>query len=189
MMIHTKFFRFSRQMMLFASTILFCASNALGLNIDPTAFCTNSCKSPGLCSTEANLKSQCKKVCSPDHIWKQAASLQMSSNSKDYRLEKDAGKKGKMLYESPLAKCLEMTPPKTEEAKPLDPTPAPAPVSVPVVKLPGQNEDLCTAALKKAMSDLESNKTALDHGKTILETQKEDIAKALKAHEAASKGG
>jgi len=185
MMIHTKFFRFSRQMMLFASTILFCATNASALNIDPMAFCTNSCKSPGLCSTEANLKSQCKKVCSPDHIWKQAASLQMSSNSKDYRLEKDAGKKGKMLYESPLAKCLEMTAPKMEEVKPLDPTPTP----VPVVKLPDQKEDLCTAALKKAMADLESNKTALDHGKTILETQKEDIAKALKAHEATSKGG
>jgi hypothetical protein len=185
-MIEIKFTRLSRQMALLASTILFCTNNASSLNIDPTAFCTNSCKSPGLCSTEANLKSQCKKVCSPDHIWRQAASLQMSSSNKDFRMEKDTEKKGKMLYESPLAKCLELTPPKKEEAKPLAPaTPSP----VPVVKIPDQKEDLCAAALKKAMADLESNKTALEHGKTILETQKEDIAKALKAHEAAPNGG
>ncbi len=186
-MINTKLTRLTRQMTLLASTILFYTSDASGLNIDPTAFCTNSCKSPGLCSTEANLKSQCKKVCSPDHIWKQAASLQMSTNSKDFRTEKDSDKKSKMLYDSPLAKCLELTPPKTEEAKPLPPA-APTPTPVPVVKIPDQKEDLCAAALKKAMADLESDKTALDHGKTILETQKEDIAKALKAHEATPKG-
>lgn len=179
-MIFRKFTHIARQMTLLASTILFCTNNASGLNVDTTAFCTNSCKSPGLCSTEPNLKSQCKKVCSPDHIWKQAAKLQMSSSNKDFRMEKDAEKKNKMIYDSPLAKCLELTPVKTEEAKPLPPA-APTPVPVPVVKIPDQQEDLCTAALKKAMTDLESNKSALDHGKTILESQKQELAAALKA--------
>ena len=180
-MIFRKFTHIARQMTLLASTILFCTNNASGLNVDATAFCTNSCKSPGLCSTEPNLKNQCKKVCSPDHIWKQAAKLQMSSSNKDFRMEKDAEKKNKMIYDSPLAKCLELTPVKTEEAKPLPPA---APTPVPVVKIPDQKEDLCTAALKKAMTDLDSNKSALDHGKIILESQKQELATALKAHEA-----
>jgi hypothetical protein len=182
-MSRTKFTHLARQMTLFVSTILLCTNNASALNVDATAFCTDSCKSPGLCSTEPNLKSQCKKVCSPDHVWKQAAKLQMSRDSKDFRMEKDAGKKDTMLYDSPLAKCLELTPSKTEEAKPLPPA-APTPVPVPVVKIPDQKEDLCTAALKKAMTDLESDKSALDHGKTILESQKQELAAALKAHEA-----
>jgi hypothetical protein len=187
-MIRTKFTHLARQTALLVSAILFCTNNASGLTVDANAFCTDSCKSPGLCSTEPSLKRQCKKVCSPDHIWKQAASLQMSSNNKDFRMEKDAGKKDKMLYDSPLAKCLDLTQPKTDEAKPLPPA-APTPVPVPVVKIPDQKADLCTAALKNAMTALESDKKALDHGKTILESQKEDIAKALKAHETASKGG
>ncbi|MGV8949035.1 MAG: hypothetical protein ACOH2E_06720 [Candidatus Paracaedibacter sp.] len=178
-MIRIKFTHIARQMTLLVSTILLCTNDASSLNVDATAFCTDSCKSPGLCSTEPNLKSQCKKVCSPDHIWKQSAKLQMSRDSKDFRMEEDAGKKDKMLYDSPLAKCLELTQSKTEEAKPLPPA---APTPVPVVKIPDQKEDLCTAALKKAMTDLESNKSALDHGRIILESQKQELATALKAH-------
>lgn len=185
-MIHPKLARFTRQMTLLASTLLFCPNDASALNVDPFAFCTNSCKSPGLCSSEPNLKSQCKKVCAPDHIWKQAASLQMSNSSKDFRTG-DAQVKDKMIYSSPLAKCLDMAP-KVEEAKPLDPTPLPTPAPGPTVKIPSAKDDLCASALSKAMNDLESNKNALDHGKVVLDTQKQEIAAALKALEAKQAG-
>jgi len=187
-MIYTNFARSIGQTAFLVSTILLSTNDASGLNVDPFAFCTNSCSVPGLCDSEANLKSQCKKVCSEEHIWKQAAKLQMSSSSRDFRMEKDAGKKDKMIYSSPLAKCLELTP-KTEEPKPTPPPPnlpVPAAPTAPM-KATTSKDDLCAAALKKAMADFESNKTALDHGKTDLEAQKQDIEKALKAHEEAAK--
>ncbi len=198
-MIHTKFTRITRQATLLASTILFFASNASGFTGDPFSFCTNSCKSPGPCSNDT-LKSQCKKVCSSDHMWKQAAKLQMSSSSKEFRMEKDANKKNDMLYSSPLAQCLELKPkdkekeelkPKEEEPTPPPPAPvAPPPPPVPApMKVTAPKEDLCAAAVKKAMADLEGNQTALDHGKIILESQKHELAAALKAHQATSSGG
>lgn len=188
-MIHTKFTRITRQATLFVSTILFFASDASGLNIDPFSFCVNSCKSPGLCSTEANLKSQCEKVCGPDHIWKHAGKLQMSSQSgiegQNFR-KATLQEKDTLVYNSDIAKCLGKVPPKVKESTKVEestPPPAPAPMKVTAPK-----EDLCAAAVRKAMADLESDKTALDHGKTILETQKQDLAAALKAHESATKG-
>ena len=189
-MIHAKITRITRQLAFLAPTVLFFISDASGLNVDPFSFCASSCKSPGLCDTQAN-KVQCKEVCSGD-IWKQVSKLQMSRSSKEFRMEKDANKKDKMLYNSPLAKCLELKPhkedlkPKEEEPTP-PPPPAPSPPSPAVpasMKVTAPKEDLCAAAVKKAMADLDSGKTALEHGKIILESQKQKLAAVLKAHEA-----
>lgn len=190
-MIHTKIIRITHQLAFLAPIVLFCISDASGLNVD--SFCINSCKSPGLCSTEANIKSQCKKLCSGEHIWKQAAKLQMSS-SKEFHMEKDTNKKDSMLYSSPLAKCLELKPnkeelaPKKEEpTQPPPPVPSPPSPIVPApMKVSAPKEDLCAAAVKKAMTDLENERTTLGHDKSILESQKQELAAALKAHEMAS---
>lgn len=104
----------TKSVLLFALSFSTHVEKASAVTIDPFAFCSNSCKKPGGCD-DAKVQAQCQKTCSPDHIWKHAASLEMSKNSKEYRTEKDKQKKEDMLYTSSTAKCLALTPPKKEE--------------------------------------------------------------------------
>lgn len=162
-MIKLKFIYTTGQITLLALAFLFPAASASAINIDPFAFCTNSCKSPGLCEKETKLADQCRKVCSDDSMWKHVASLQMSQSSKDFRTEKDQKKKEAMLYKSPIAKCLG----KTDE-----PHSTLAPAGLPNAKL-----DLCEAA-KAAVA---KEKTDLEKLEVAVKTQEQNMAAILQS--------
>jgi len=178
---------------LFASACLWSVKDAAAARdtIDPFSFCVESCK-PSLCEGNNPLKAQCQKMC--DGIWKQVASLQMSRDNKEFRMEKvGSPKKESMLYQSPVAQCLEKKePPKEAEkekeavkelAKAGKPNVAPhntnaAHNGLGNVAGAGSVSDLCKAAIKKEMEDLKADTGALA-------TQTHNLEKALEKIEAA----
>ncbi len=169
-MIKVQFIPLIRRILLFVLAFLFSASDAAALGINPFDFCTNTCKSPGPCD-QKNIAVDCQKICKDDSTWKHVANLQMSSSSKEFRMEKDSEKKDRMLYETPMAKCLGLT------AKAENTPHAPLLPAEPPAKSAGihsVNNDLCTAAIKKEMEDLGRHKTAL-------ETQTHNLESTLKA--------
>lgn len=157
-------------MSLVASTFLYAVGNAAAVNIDPFAFCTNSCK-PELCSKEPTLKSRCEQVCKG--MWEQVGSLQMSSSSQDFRKMTKGPEKKAALYNSPIAKCLDLKEPeKKEPEKPKDSL-----VASGTTSSQSQPNEICAAAIKKEMQALEQDKMAL-------QTQNDELAKALGAMKA-----
>jgi hypothetical protein len=165
---------------LVASAFLYSVGNATAVNIDPFAFCTNSCK-PDLCNKEAALKSRCKQVC--EGMWEQVGSLQMSSSSPKFRqMEKGSAEKKAALYSSPIAQCLDLKEPEKKETekkepgkkeleKPKDSLIASG-VAPGITPSQSQSNDICAAAIKKEMQ-------ALEHDKIALQTQNESLSKAL----------
>lgn len=171
-MIKVQFIPLIRRFLLFALAFLFSAGDAAALGIKPFDFCNNTCKVPGPCD-QKSIAADCQKICKDDSIWKHVASLQMSSSSREFRMEKkDSEKKAGMLYEAPIAKCLGLTA-KAEKAPP-----APLPPAESSAKGAGIHssvkDDLCAAAIKKEMEDLGRDKTAL-------ETQTHNLETTLKA--------
>lgn len=170
---------------LFPPVFLYSIGNAAA-NIDTFSFCTNSCQKPGPCS-EANVAAQCQKMCSDENTWTQAASLQLGKSSKEFRMEKNPGKKKGMLSGSPIGQCLglvkEPGKEKEKELAKVDPSSLlPAEVSTNTAKTQSRvKDDLCAAAIRKEMGDLQ-------HDKEALQTQNEALGAALKAMERASGG-
>ena len=169
-MIKVQFIPLIRRILLFALACLFSAGDAAALRVNPFDFCTNTCKSPGACD-QKSIAADCQKICKDDSTWKHVASLQMSS-SKEFRMEKDSEKKDRMLYETPMAKCLGLTA-KAENTPRTPLLPAEPPTKSAGIH-PSVNNDLCTAAIKKEMEDLGRHKTAL-------ETQTHNLETTLKA--------
>jgi len=162
---------------LVASAFLYSVGNVTAVNIDPFAFCTNSCK-PDLCNKEATLKSRCKQVC--EGMWEQVGSLQMSSSSQDFRrMKKDSSEKKAALYSSPIAKCLDLKEPEKKELEKKEPEkPKDSLVASGTTSNQSQPNEICAAAIRKEMQALEQDKMAL-------QTQNEALSKAL----GAMKGG
>lgn len=174
---------------LFASAFLYSVENAAAARdvIDPFSFCIESCK-PKLCKESSALMAQCQKMC--DSMWEQVASLQMSRDNKEFRMEKPGSpKKKSMLYQSPIAHCLEKKeePLKEKEAvkEPVKADSAPNKATHNPPKASGNVannaptiKDLCAAAIKKEMEDLK-----VDTG--ALAIQSHNLEKALKEIEAA----
>lgn len=155
---------------LFTLSFVISIPHTQAINIDPFTFCNNSCKSPSC--DEKNVAERCKKICSEDSTWKHVASLQMSSSSKEFRMEKDKTKKDHMLYEAPIAKCV-------GKVKPVEETHKTDVGAKPVDETAKMKEDLCAAALKKEMN-------ALKHNKADLEAQNRELEAALHAIQSGS---
>lgn len=136
--------------------------------IDPFVFCTNSCSSPGPCE-KAAVADDCKKFCREDNVWKNVASMHMSKTSKEYRTEKDAKVKDKMLLKSPIAKCLGF---KEPEERPMQ-----QPAGLPSTT----KEEICAAAIKKELIDL-------GHDQSALKTQEETLTAVLRSLQPAPVG-